>query len=121
MRHENERKRIVEAYLKMAQVAHYRPAAPGDGMGSVDLTEEEIADTPRLAKEAADYAESFLKQEDSHFTIGVSDGSTNRALVYAIEAARALCSPDPDLALSLFKMAVEETKEAKRERSAAGL
>jgi len=121
MRHDTERKRITEAYLKMVQVAHYRPAAPGDGMGSVNLTEEEIADPARLAKEAADYAEDFLKQEDSHFTIGVSDGSTNRALVYAIEAARALCTPDPDLALSLFKLAVEETKESKRERDALAL
>ena len=116
MRNETERKRVIEAYLRMAQVAHYRPAAPGDGMGSVDLTEEEIADPVRLTKEATDYAESFLKQEDSHFTIGVSDSTTNRALVYTIEAARALCTPDPDLALSLFKMAVEETKASKQER-----
>jgi hypothetical protein len=121
MRHETEHKRIVEAYIKMAEVAHYRPAAPGDGMGSVDLTEDELENPERLSEEAASYADDFIKQEDSHFRIGVSDASTNRALVYAIEAARALCSPDPDLALSLFKMAVEETKESKRERSAAGL
>jgi hypothetical protein len=55
-----------------------------------------------------------LSQEDSHFTIGVSDSSTNRALVYAIEAARALCSPAPDLAIALLQMAVEETKASKK-------
>ena len=115
MRDQVERNRVIEAYLKMAEVARFRPAAPGDGMGSIDLTEEEIADPARLAKEAAEYADYFLKQEDSHFNIGVSDASTNRALVYAIEAARALCTPHPDLALTLFKLAVEETKESKKE------
>ena len=114
MRNEVERKRIVEAYLKMADVARYRPAAPGDGMGSVYLTEEEIADPVRLSAEAAKYAQDFLSQEDSHFTIGVSDSSTNRALVYAIEAARALCSPAPDLAIALLQMAVEETKASNK-------
>lgn len=87
-------------------------------MGSVRLTKEEAADSARLAKEAAQYADHFLAEEDSHFNIGVSDASTNRALVCAIEAARALCAPDPDLALSLFKLAVEETKESKKEIAA---
>jgi hypothetical protein len=68
----------------------------------------------RLSAEAAKYAQEFLSQEDSHFTIGVSDSSTNRALVYAIEAARALCSPAPDLAIALLQMAVEETKASKK-------
>src|ERR1035437_4042288 len=114
MANEGERRRVVEAYHKMAEVARYRPAAPGDGMGSVHLTDEQIADPARLDEEAAKYAEGFLSDENSQvFNIGVSDWSTNRALVYTIEAARALCSPDHDLAIALLKMAVEETKAGK--------
>lgn len=33
-------KRFKEAYLMMASKAHYRPAAPGDGVGEVDLSDE---------------------------------------------------------------------------------
>jgi hypothetical protein len=116
IQHKTERERIVEAYLKMTKVARYRPAAPGDGMGSVNLTEEELADPVRLAEEADKYAVEFLRQEDSHFFIGVSDFSTNRALVYTVEAARALCAPNPDLALALLELAVEETEAAKEKR-----
>jgi hypothetical protein len=36
------RKRIMEAYFTMAEKARYRPFAPGDGIGSLDLTEEEL-------------------------------------------------------------------------------
>jgi hypothetical protein len=116
MRHEAEHKRIVEAYLKMAEEAKYRPAAPGDGMGNVYLTAEEIADPDILQKEAVKYADEFLREEDLHFTIGVSDFSTNRALVYTVEAARALCGVNHDLASTLLKMAAEETRAAKKER-----
>jgi hypothetical protein len=112
MRDQNERKRIIEAYLEMVEIAHYRPAAPGDGMQGIDLTEEELADSARLSAEATQYADDFLNQEDSHFNIGVSDASTNRALVYTIEAARALCFPDTDLATTLLNMATKEAKEA---------
>jgi hypothetical protein len=85
-------------------------------MGSVNLTEEELDDPVRLTEEADKYATEFMRQEDSHFSIGVSDFSTNRALVYAVEAARALCTPDPDLALARLELAVEETEGTKKKK-----
>lgn len=116
-RNETEYERIFQASLKMADEARYRPEAPGDGFGSVDLTKDQVDDPERLEMEAARYAKRFIAEESSRsFSIGVSDWSTNRALVYAVEAARALCSPDHDLALDLLKMAVKETGESKERR-----
>ena len=103
----NERDRIREAYIRMAKEANYRPAAPGDGFGSVDLTATELKDEAVLNAEAARYAEEFIRQEDSlSFYVGVSNWETNMALVYTIEAARLLCSGVADtLALRLLDMA----------------
>ena len=44
-------------------------------------------------REAAARAEAFLKEDDAMtWPIGCSDFETNRALVFTIEAARALCA-----------------------------
>jgi hypothetical protein len=45
---------IHEAYLAMAK-AGYRPAAPGDGFGSISLTRKQLADPAQLEREAASY------------------------------------------------------------------
>jgi hypothetical protein len=85
--------RSIEAYLAMAERAQYRPAAPGDGMGSVFLSEDEAADPARLRSEAAQYASDFLGEEDEDkFSVGCSDFNTSRAFVWAIEAARLLAT-----------------------------
>lgn len=112
---DTELQRVREAYLRMAREAKYRPQAPSDGFGNIQLTEKELQDPERLDKEASEYARRFIKEENSTgFHIGVSDYRTNRALVFTIEAARLLCGPHDShsFALKLLEMAVEEAKEA---------
>ena len=106
----NEFNRIVEAYLRMAR--WYRPGAPGDGLGTVTLKPAEVQDRERLVTEGGEYARAFIAEEDTaRYFIGVSNYATNRALVYAIEAARLLCSGMNDgLAERLLRMALEETR-----------
>lgn len=83
--------RICEAYLRMAREAKYRPAAPSDGFGNIQLSKSELEDEYRLAKEAGKYANQFLKEENEHsFYFGRSNWPTNRAFVYAIQGARRL-------------------------------
>jgi hypothetical protein len=104
--------RISQAYLAMRN-AGYRPAAHRDGLGSVDLPAGEMTDQPTLKAHAQDYAKTFLQEEASlHFHIGYSNYETNRALVFAIEAARLLCCGDADrLAVKLLGMAIDEIKK----------
>jgi hypothetical protein len=62
----------------------------------------------RLEREAQQYAVESLKLEESMtFHIGHADFSTNRALVYTIEAARQLCGgfSSRPYALRLLQMA----------------
>jgi len=111
----SERIRIREAYLQMAETARYRPQAPSDGLGNIELSPEELEDSERLAREASEYAVAFVNEEDTRqFHIGVSNYATNRAFVYTIEAARALCSGKSWLALRLLEMAIEDVKQAER-------
>jgi hypothetical protein len=86
-------------------------------MGGVTLTEEELRDPARLSDGAAKYADEFLRQENSHFDIGPPDWSTDIALVYTIEAARALAGPRHDLAVELLGLATEATKAGKIARA----
>lgn len=106
--------RFIEAYLMMAIRAKYRPAAPGDGLGDIYLTDDELADPGRLLDEALKYAVRFDKEEDGlSFCIGCSEFSTNRAFVLSIEAARLLCSGFAGpLALRLLRMAIKEVEGA---------
>ena len=107
--------RICEAYLTMAEYALYRPAAPSDGMGNIQLTTAQLAEPERLANEAHDYAVNFIAEENScTYEIGISDYSTNRALVYTIEAARQLCTGvlGRKVALKLLEMALADVKQA---------
>lgn len=106
--------RFYEAYLMMAERAHYRPAAPSDGFGNIQLTLEQVRDDYRLQREAVAYALEFDKEEDTNsFWIGCSDYKTNRAFVWSIEAARLLASGDTDdKAIVLLEMALEEVRAA---------
>jgi hypothetical protein len=75
------------------RAAKYRPAAPSDGYGSIQLSPEELRDQERLYREAVEYAVRFRREEDRcTFRIGCSSYTTNRAFVLSIEAARLLCS-----------------------------
>jgi hypothetical protein len=107
--------RFAEAYVEMAKQARYRPAAPGDGLGHVSLSAEELRDPERLLREAKEYAVRFLEADDAHkHSIGVSNYTTNRALVYVIEAARSLCGAADDVALDLLQMAIDEVRAASK-------
>jgi hypothetical protein len=113
--------RFAEAYLAMAERARYRPAAPGDGIGGVFLSEDEAADPARLHSEAAQYASDFLSEEDEDtFSIGCSDFDTNRAFVWAIEAARLLAAGEEGKrkAVTLLQMAIEDVERTIRETAA---
>ena len=114
-----EHDRIAEAYVRMAREVKYRPYAPGDGMGTIELTDEELRDPLRLQHEAHRYAVAFIREEDSlQFFIGCSNFETNRALVYTIEAARLLCCGMADKpALKLLQMAIAEVKPVIEKRT----
>jgi hypothetical protein len=101
--------RFARAYLTMAR-AGYRPAAPSDGLGNIQLSLDQCRDPQRLHEEAVKYALAFARQEDClTFRIGCSNYDTNRAFVLCIEAARLLCAGDADkLALRLLNLAIEE-------------
>jgi hypothetical protein len=110
--------RFAQAYLMMAQ-ARYRPAAPSDGFGNIQLTIEEFNDEARLYWEAIRYAAAFNREEDGHegFHIGCSNWSTNRAFVLSIEAARLLASGDADdYAVRLLRLAIKEIADASKHR-----
>jgi hypothetical protein len=91
----------------MAKNAGYRPHAPSDGLGNIPV------DSPLSDDEATAYAQQFIEEENTRrFHIGVSNFRTNRAFVYAIEAARLLCGgirSEPH-ALRLLEMAVAEVR-----------
>ena len=108
--------RLREAYIAMSKRAEYRPAAPIDGCGNITLSGEVLADPQQLGKEAAHYATEFIN-EGYRFWIGVSDFSTNRALVYTIESARNLWGGmgSLDTAIRLLEMALAEAQDAKRQ------
>src|SRR4051812_26096389 len=83
--------RFAQAYLAMAEEADYRPQAPSDGCGHIQLSRKELKDPARLRQECIDYALRFDKEEDARvFNIGCSDFRTNRAFLWTIEAARQL-------------------------------
>jgi hypothetical protein len=103
--------RFRAAYVAMVRTAHYRPQAPEDGFGNILLTQAELDDQSRLEAEAAAYAIRFLREEDSGaWHLGYSDFSTNRAFMWAIEAARQLATgiSGRTTALKLLQMAATE-------------
>jgi hypothetical protein len=110
--------RFIEAYLMMAMRAKYRPGAPGDGCGGIYLSDAELADPNRLRQEAVKYAKRFKAEEDTrNFNVGCSNYDTNRAFMFAIDAARNLAAGQGGnaTALRLLKLAIEETEIAELE------
>ncbi len=106
--------RIRQAYLTMAKEVNYRPYAPSDGVGGILLTDDQLKDDERLSREASDYASAFCGENDSRsFFIGVTNWETNRATVYAIEAARLMCGAAPKKLVSkLLNLALIEVQKA---------
>jgi len=77
---------IDKAYMTMVKRCHYRPAAPSDGFGNITgPTNDE--------QEIAKYAQRWRKEEESfNFFIGCCNSETREATIFAIEAARQMCS-----------------------------
>jgi len=77
---------IGSAYMDMAKRCHYRPAAPRDGCGN-------IAGPTNDEQEITKYAQRWWEEEDSfNFFIGCCNSETREATIFAIEAARQMCS-----------------------------
>jgi hypothetical protein len=101
---------ISSAYRAMVIEANYRPAAPSDVLGNITVPEEEL----NLEKEAADYANRWWNEEESlSFYIGSCDFQTRKATIFAVEAARLMCSGTigHPFALRLLKLAVKEVEQ----------
>ena len=92
---------IVSAYRRMAEEARNRPAAPSDGLGNISVpVEDELLD-----HEAEDYARRWWKEEDGgQFYVGLCNYATRPATIFTVEAARALCGAQDDLARNLLRM-----------------
>jgi hypothetical protein len=102
---------IDAVYRRMAAEAQYRPAAPSDGFGNVTKPAEELD----IDAEARRYARAWTAQEDAgRFLVGCCDYRTRPATIFAIEAARLLCSgADGNRhARRLLAMAVAELEDA---------
>src|SRR5690348_10688293 len=56
--------RFAQAYLTMARNG-YRPQAPSDGFGNIQLTRDELDEDGRLYREAVEYAANFCRHEDA--------------------------------------------------------
>jgi len=114
----NERlARYAEAYRMMAEIAKYRPAAPGDGFGHVSLSAEQLEDEALLNAEAARYAARFMAEEDADsFCIGCANFDTNQAFIFIIEAARLLCGGNDGnpVAVKLLRLAINEIELASK-------
>lgn len=96
-----------DAYRQMATDAHYRPAAPSDGHGNITVPIEDLD----LDKEAMRYAHRWWTEEDQQdYRIGCPDFSDRPALIFTIEAARAICGVNRELAINLLELALTDLK-----------
>jgi hypothetical protein len=101
------REQITEAYKRMATEASYRPRAPSDGLGNITVPVEELD----LDAEADSYADRWWAEEDrGEYDVGVCHGSFRPATIFAIEAARLMCSGVGSEAhvMKLLRMAADD-------------
>jgi hypothetical protein len=99
------------ACLRMARAVNYRPEAPTDGIGNIELSAAELRDLRLLHSEAWQYATRFFIEDDEcHFFIGCSDFATSGAFCFVIEAARQLATGTAGraTALGLLRLAIGE-------------
>lgn len=110
------KERYKQAYMMMAAVG-YRPAAPSDGWGNIQLSADELKDEQRLQQEAAKYADNFIEEEYTRkFHIGCAGMENARMFALAIEAARQFCSHDgAKWAVKLWKMIGKEMDKRPKE------
>jgi hypothetical protein len=113
----NVAEQIAGAYRLMASKCRYRPAAPSDGFGHITVPASELD----LDAECLDYARQWWQEEDDlKFYVGCCNFSTRPATIFAIEAARSLCSGSDgdELARKLLQMALDSMGERGKPPSA---
>lgn len=95
---------IAATYRLMAGKGRYRPAAPSDGYGHITVLAAELD----IDAEIRDYAASWWSAEDTlEYHLGCPDFSLRPAMILAVEAARACCGADRELAARLLALALE--------------
>lgn len=93
------------AYVRMADEARYRPAAPSDGLGNITVPVDELD----IRTEARTYADGWREEENGlEYLIGCPDYRDRPAMVFIIEAARNLCGVERERAAQLLRMALDE-------------
>ena len=92
---------LRDIYERMAIEAHYFPAAPSDGMGT-------ITGDIHIEDEKTAYANDWEANKGVMVWIGYDRPGTRAATVFAVEAARNMCGYQDSVALSLLRMAVAE-------------
>ncbi len=111
--------RFAHAYLMLAK-ERYRPQAPSDGFGHIQLSKSEFMDEDRLYREAIEYGIKFLNDDErQEFYVGSTNWETNRASVLVIEAARLLAGgfDNEPFAISLLKRAIKEIEQVGQARA----
>lgn len=105
--HRPAAEQLVDAYVRMADEAKYRPAAPSDGMGNITVPEESLD----LDAEAIKYAHGWWDSENEmSYWIGCPSFPDRAALVFIVEAARNLCGVERGVAADLLRMALAEVE-----------
>ena len=96
----------IRAYARAATLAQHPAAAPDDPTAPPGLGD--------LAEQADGYARAWSAQETARlFTIGPRPAHADRpALVYIVEAARALCARNRDGAVRLLLLTLAELESS---------
>ena len=93
---------IKHAYRLMAERADYRPLGTSDEFDTTPLADID------LEPEMAAYVAEWWRQEDaSTFRVGCCNAPTRPATIFALEAAKAMCRANDELAMRLLHLATE--------------
>jgi hypothetical protein len=93
---------LAGTYRLMAGKGRYRPAAPSDGFGHITVPVRELS----MDAEIMDYAAQWWGEEESReWHLGCPTFDLRPAMVLAVEAARACCGGDRELAARLLDLA----------------
>jgi hypothetical protein len=112
----NVRKQIDDIYRRFSEEAHYRPAAPSDGLGNLTVPEDELD----LAGEQRKFAAKWWQQEDEcEFFIGCSDFEYRKVMICCVEAARGCCS-EYSLIRPMLEMALDELSKVEERKTQEG-
>lgn len=101
----------IRAYARAAAVGHGRPAVALGGRADLTASPDvpELPELAQLAEEADGYARAWRAQESARlFAIGRPTYADRPALVYVVEAARALTARNRDGAARLLRLALTE-------------